>query len=162
MTLHTSKGLEFDNVFLVGLTEGIFPSARSLEERKKDALEEERRLCFVGITRARKNLYLTESEGFGVKGYSKVPSRFLFDIDQSLLQIVGEFPQDMRAQTAVQSKEFDGGSDRVYQKGDQLRHKVFGEGIVEDVDEKTRTYFIRFTNGIKPISFDYNGLSHIF
>ena len=162
MTLHTSKGLEFDNVFLVGLTEGIFPSARSLEERKKDALEEERRLCFVGITRAKKNLYLTESEGFGVKGYSKVPSRFLFDIDQSLLQIVGEFPQDMRAQTAVQSKEFDGGSNRVYQKGDQLRHKVFGEGIVEDVDEKTRTYFIRFTNGIKPISFDYNGLSHIF
>ena len=75
MTLHTSKGLEFDNVFLVGLTEGFFPSARSLEERKTEALEEERRLCFVGITRARKNLYLTESEGFGVKGYSKVPDR---------------------------------------------------------------------------------------
>ena len=162
MTLHTSKGLEFETVFLVGLTEGIFPSARSLEERKKEALEEERRLCFVGITRAKKNLYLTESEGFGVKGYSKVPSRFLFDIDPALLHTVGEVPQEMRHQTAVQSKEFDGGNDRVYKKGDQLRHKVFGEGIIEEVDEKTRTYFIRFTNGIKPISFDYKGLSHIF
>lgn len=162
MTLHTSKGLEFETVFLVGLTEGIFPSARSLEERKKEALEEERRLCFVGITRAKKNLYLTESEGFGVKGYSKVPSRFLFDIDSALLHTVGEVPQEMRHQTAVQSKEFDGGNDRVYKKGDQLRHKVFGEGIIEEVDEKTRTYFIRFTNGIKPISFDYKGLSHIF
>lgn len=162
MTLHTSKGLEFENVFLVGLTEGIFPSARSLEERKKDALEEERRLCFVGITRAKKCLYLTESEGFGVKGYSKVPSRFLFDIDQSLLNIVGEIPQDVSSQIAVQAAEFNGESNTIYKKGDQLRHKVFGEGIVEEVDEKTRTYYIRFTNGIKPVRFDYNGLSHIF
>lgn len=161
MTLHTSKGLEFDNEFLVGLTEGFFPSARSLEERKTEALEEERRLCFVGITRARKNLYLTESEGFGVKGYSKVPSRFLFDIDQSLLHIVGEIPQDVRVQFAAQVAESKDGK-RIYKKGDQLRHKVFGEGIVEDIDEKTQTYYIRFTNGIKPISFGYSGLSHIF
>ena len=161
MTLHTSKGLEFENVFLVGLTEGFFPSARSLEERRTEALEEERRLCFVGITRAKKNLYLTESEGFGVKGYSKVPSRFLFDIDQNLLHIVGEIPQDVRVQTAAQAAELSGGK-RIYKKGDQLRHKVFGEGIVEDVDEEKRTYYIRFTNGIKPISFSYNGLSHIF
>lgn len=76
--------------------------------------------------------------------------------------MVGEVPQEIKYQTAVQSKEFDGGNNRVYKKGDRLRHKVFGEGIIEDVDEKTRTCFIRFTNGIKPISFDYKGLSHIF
>lgn len=162
MTLHTSKGLEFENVFLVGLTEGIFPSARSLEERKKDALEEERRLCFVGITRAKSNLYLTESEGYGVKGYSKVPSRFIFDIDQSLLNILGELPLDVKVQLASQITEFNGEGGTIYKKGDQLRHKVFGEGIVEDVDIKTQTYYIRFTNGVKPISFSYNGLSHIF
>ena len=75
--------------FHVGLTEGSFPSARSLEERKNEALEEERRLCFVAVTRAKKRLYLTESEGFGVKGFSKVPSRFLFDIDKSLLEQIG-------------------------------------------------------------------------
>jgi len=162
MTVHTAKGLEFENVFLVGLTEGIFPSARSLEERKKDALEEERRLCFVGITRAKKNLYLTESEGFGVKGYSKVPSRFLFDIDDSLLHIVGELPENIKAQTENQAKDFNGEVENIYKKGDQIRHKVFGEGIIESVDEMTKTYYIRFVNGVKPINFNYNGLSHIF
>ncbi|MDD4164427.1 MAG: 3'-5' exonuclease [Eubacteriales bacterium] len=162
MTVHTAKGLEFDNVFLVGLTEGIFPSARSLEERKNDALEEERRLCFVAITRAKKNLYFTESEGFGVKGYSKVPSRFLFDIDKSLLDMVGEVPEDIKVQSAYQAREFSGVKVTIYKKGNQIRHKVFGEGIIEDVDELTKTYYIRFVNGVKPINFNYTGLSHIF
>lgn len=162
MTIHTSKGLEFDRVFLVGLTEGIFPSARSLEERKRDALEEERRLCFVAVTRAKKQLYLTESEGFGVKGYSKVPSRFLSDIDESLLDCIGEIPDELRAEQRLQIKRFDKTEAEVYKVGDQIRHKVFGEGIVEEVEEKTRTYYIRFVNGVKPINFNYNGLSHLF
>ena len=162
MTIHTAKGLEFDNVFLVCLTEGIFPSARSLEERKNDALEEERRLCFVALTRAKKRLYLTESEGFGVKGFSKVPSRFVLDIDKDLLEIIGEIPEELRAEQKIQASVFDKTTDEVYKVGDQIRHKVFGEGIVEEVDERTRTYYIRFVNGVKPINFSYTGLSHIF
>jgi len=162
MTIHTAKGLEFDNVFLVGLTEGIFPSARSLEERKKDALEEERRLCFVAVTRAKKRLWLTESEGFGVKGFSKVPSRFLFDIDGSLLSRVGVIPAEILEEHKHQARTFDKVDLQIYKVGDQLRHKVFGEGIVEEVDEQTQTYRIRFVSGVKPISFTYNGLSHIF
>lgn len=162
MTIHTSKGLEFDRVFLVGLTEGIFPSARSLEERKRDALEEERRLCFVAVTRAKKQLYLTESEGFGVKGYSKVPSRFLSDIDESLLDCIGEIPDELKAEQRLQIKRFDKTEAEVYKVGDQIRHKVFGEGMIEEVEEKTRTYYIRFVNGVKPINFNYNGLSHLF
>lgn len=162
MTIHTAKGLEFDHVFLVGLTEGIFPSARSLEERKNDALEEERRLCFVAVTRARKRLYLTESEGFGVKGYSKAPSRFVFDIDEKLLDIIGHIPAELRSQCVGQAREFDKREAVIYKVGDQVRHKVFGEGIIESVDESYRTYHIRFVNGIKPISFGYAGLAHIF
>ncbi len=162
MTIHTAKGLEFDNVFLVGLTEGIFPSARSLEERKKDALEEERRLCFVAVTRAKKRLYLTESEGFGVKGFSKVPSRFVFDIDGKLLSRIGEIPAEILEEHKHQSRTFDKVDLQIYKVGDQLRHKVFGEGVVEEVDEQTKTYRIRFVGGVKPISFTYNGLSHIF
>lgn len=162
MTLHTSKGLEFEKVFIVGLTEGIFPSARALEERKNDALEEERRLCFVGITRAKKNLFLTESEGFGVKGYSKVPSRFIFDIDKSLLHITGDLPEEIKAETLLQAKDFSKETEVVYKVGDQIRHKIFGEGMIESVEEKTKTYYIRFVNGVKPINFNYNGLSHIF
>mgnify|MGYP000983719664 CR=1 FL=1 len=162
MTVHTAKGLEFDHVFLVGLTEGIFPSARSLEERKNDALEEERRLCFVGITRAKKNLYLTESEGFGVKGYSKVPSRFIFDIDKNLLKMIGHLPDEIKIEATLQVEKFNKKTDVVYKVSDQIRHKVFGEGVIESVDEKTKTYYIRFVNGVKPINFNYNGLSHIF
>ncbi|HPS36094.1 MAG TPA: 3'-5' exonuclease, partial [Oscillospiraceae bacterium] len=153
---------EFDSVFLVGLTEGIFPSARALEDRKTEALEEERRLCFVGVTRAKKHLYLTESEGFGVKGFSKVPSRFLFDIDPKYLEIIGEIPDEIKEQSAVQVRAFDKITEVIYKVGDQMMHKVFGEGVIEVVDEKTKTYMIRFVNGIKPISFNYGGLSHIF
>lgn len=162
MTMHTAKGLEFDNVFVVGLTEGIFPSARSLEERKNEALEEERRLCFVAITRAKRKLYLTESEGIGVKGYSKVPSRFVFDIDAKLLDVCGNLPEDIQKEYVFQTKSFDKSSPVVYKVGDQIRHKVFGEGIIERIDEKNRTYYIRFVNGEKPINFNYVGLSHIF
>ncbi len=162
MTIHTAKGLEFDNVFLTGMTEGIFPSARSLEERKNEALEEERRLCFVAMTRAKNRLWLTESEGFGVKGFSKVPSRFLSDIDPSLLEMVGQLPDALLAEQQVQKKVFDKIEKTTYAVGDQVRHKAFGEGMVERVDEKTRTYYIRFVNGIRPISFDYTGLSHVF
>lgn len=162
MTAHTAKGLEFDNVFIVGLTEGIFPSARSLEERKNEALEEERRLMFVAMTRAKNSLYLTESEGFGVKGLSKVPSRFLFDIDENLLNVIGKIPDEIKSEQMVQARIFDKTASEIYKVGDQIRHKVFGEGIVEQVDEKTQTYYIRFVVGTKPIHFDYNGLSHIF
>lgn len=162
MTIHTAKGLEFDNVFIVGLTEGIFPSARSLEERKSEALEEERRLMFVAVTRAKKQLYLTESEGFGVKGFSKVPSRFVMDIDAQFLKTIGEVPEEMKAAQQIQAKVFDKTETEVYKVGDQIRHKVFGEGIVERVEESTKTYYIRFVNGTKPINFHYNGLSHIF
>lgn len=162
MTIHTAKGLEFDRVFLVGLTEGIFPSARSLEERQKEGLEEERRLCFVAMTRAQTRLYLTESEGFGVKGFSKVPSRFLSDIASDAYRCVGAVPSSLREESDRQIRQFDKTDPTVYQCGDQLRHKAFGEGIIEEVDEKTRTYYIRFVNGVRPISFDYPGLSHIF
>ncbi len=162
MTIHTAKGLEFEQVFLVGLTEGIFPSARSLEERRNEALEEERRACFVAVTRAKKRLYLTESEGFGVKGFSKVPSRFLSDIGRSHLEELGEIPEELRLEQQLQIRVFDKTDATVYQKGDRVRHKVFGEGVVEQVDEKNRTYYIRFVNGTKPISFGYAGLSHLF
>jgi len=85
MTLHSSKGLEFDIVFLVGLEEGLLPHSQNLEEMEK--LEEERRLCYVGMTRAKKKLYLTYARRrlfFGRTTFND-PSRFLQDIEQNLL-----------------------------------------------------------------------------
>ena len=86
MTLHGAKGLEFDHVFLPGWEEGIFPSARALEEKGQKSLEEERRLAYVGITRAKTNLYLsyaTSRYTYGVNNFS-IPSRFLSEMNSSV------------------------------------------------------------------------------
>ena len=77
MTIHAAKGLEFPYVFIIGLSEGIFPSSKTIEERRKMGLEEERRLCYVAITRAKKGLFLLDSEGYAQNGKEKLPSRFL-------------------------------------------------------------------------------------
>ena len=163
MTIHTSKGLEFPHVFVVGMSEGTFPSARALEERKDAALEEERRLCFVAMTRAKERLYMSESEGMGFKGWSKTPSRFLFDIEEESIKRVGEIPahiiEEMRRRIGLVKPSGEAGS---YVVGSQVKHKVFGEGVVEEIDEVGRTYTVRFMAGVKPISFDYQGLSQVF
>ncbi len=86
MTLHGAKGLEFDHVFLPGWEEGIFPSARAIEEKGNKALEEERRLAYVGITRAKSNLYMsyaTSRYTYGVNNFS-IPSRFLSEMNSSV------------------------------------------------------------------------------
>lgn len=110
MTIHQSKGLEFPVVFVVGLSEGIFPNYRSMREGKLRALEEERRLMYVAVTRARQRLYLTESEGYNVTTrVDKYPSRFLAEITPSYLKHEGKMDpaiwQDsarLRAQTDFQ------------------------------------------------------------
>lgn len=91
MTLHASKGLEFKNVFMVGMEEGLFPHSRSLMDREE--LEEERRLCYVGMTRAKENLFLSYTRKrlyFGSVAYNAV-SRFLGDIEESLLESINDY-----------------------------------------------------------------------
>lgn len=86
MTVHQSKGLEFPCVFIIGLSEGAFPSHRSLRERKAKALEEERRLMYVAVTRAEESLFLTEAEGYNVQTRTeKFPSRFIMEINRQFL-----------------------------------------------------------------------------
>ncbi|HBU21697.1 TPA: ATP-dependent DNA helicase PcrA, partial [Candidatus Beckwithbacteria bacterium] len=90
MTMHNSKGLEFDTVFMIGMEEGLFPHSRS--SFNKEDLEEERRLCYVGMTRAKRQLYLSYARGrfyFGRRNYNTV-SRFLADIDEGLLEFVNQ------------------------------------------------------------------------
>ncbi|MBQ5556336.1 MAG: UvrD-helicase domain-containing protein, partial [Erysipelotrichaceae bacterium] len=89
-TIHSAKGLEFDVVFVIGLSEGIFPSERTMAEGQK-GLEEERRLAYVAYTRAKKLLYLTESNSFSyVIQSAKLPSRFIKEIDQDFIDNVDE------------------------------------------------------------------------
>ncbi|MDR0286635.1 MAG: hypothetical protein LBI03_02850 [Clostridiales bacterium] len=144
------------------MPEKIFPSARALEERREDALEEERRLCYVAMTRAKKQLYMTESEGSGFRGYMKTPSRFLFDIGDEYITRIGHISEEIMEEHALQTVIRKPTGTEFLPVGTNVKHKVFGEGVIEAVDENTRTYTIRFLIGTKPIRFEYQGLSQVF
>jgi len=128
MTLHSAKGLEFPLVFICGMEEGLFPSDRSTEEPGR--LEEERRLCYVGITRARKQLYLSHAESrrlYGSETYPS-PSRFLKEIPAEItneVRIIGS------ATTTAANKSWDTPEEvGEFYLGQRVSHAKFGEGIV--------------------------------
>lgn len=146
MTVHTAKGLEFPVVFLCGMNEGIFPSRKT---RTKNGMEEERRLAFVAMTRAEDRLYLTEAEGTNLDGTPRFPSRFILDIDRKYLSFRPEVNESLWTagkayveRTSAYLK--DDGEKGHFRPGDRVRHTVFGEGTIEEVDEKNNSYRIRF------------------
>jgi len=133
MTLHSAKGLEFPLVFLVGLEDGLFPSQRSLDEPGR--LEEERRLAYVGITRARETLILSYAETrrlHGVETYNR-PSRFLHELPRELLNEVR--PRVQVSRPAYAGRFVDDGGDALPLKlGQHVRHATFGDGVVIDAE----------------------------
>jgi DNA helicase-2/ATP-dependent DNA helicase PcrA len=130
MTLHSAKGLEFKLVFLVGMEEGLFPSQQSVDDVGR--LEEERRLCYVGMTRAMQQLYLTYAESrrlYGRETYPR-PSRFLREIPAEFLQEVRMRATISRPVTAVQAKATSLQATGSYKLGQRVSHAKFGEGVV--------------------------------
>jgi len=161
MTIHTAKGLEFPYVFLCCFTEGILPNHRSIKQSR--SLEEERRLTYVAITRAKKAFYMTESEGFNYQtGMSKVPSRFLFEIKDNLYVRQGVLPKYLidEAKRQIEMTDYATVPYHSFEAGDTVTHQVFGKGIVTEVDDYNRIYMIRFekTDSVKPIRFEWPGL----
>lgn len=146
MTVHSAKGLEFPCVFLCGMNEGIFPSRKV---RTRAAMEEERRLAFVAVTRAQRELYLTESAGRNLDGTPRYPSRFLLDIDQNLLEyavppqegLIRETKDYIRLSEKWIEEE---GRPAAFARGQRVRHPIFGEGTVEETDMERKAYLIRF------------------
>ncbi|WP_027947593.1 DNA helicase II [Litchfieldella anticariensis] len=138
MTLHSAKGLEFPIVFIAGVEEGLFPHKMSLEEPGR--LEEERRLCYVGVTRAMRKLYLTYAELRRLHGKETFqrPSRFLRELPEELLEEVRLRGQISRPVTATRptmglsrQTSVDGGDDLpVLSLGQRVSHPLFGEGII--------------------------------
>ncbi|MFP5440091.1 MAG: DNA helicase II [Gammaproteobacteria bacterium] len=129
MTLHAAKGLEFPLVFLVGLEEGVFPSSQSADEAGR--LEEERRLCYVGITRAMKRLVLTRAESRRLYGEEKynAPSRFLREIPPELVHEV-RLASARISRPLGTSGAYPFAQPSAYRLGQRVRHPTFGEGIV--------------------------------
>ncbi|MDP1665801.1 MAG: DNA helicase II [Methylobacter sp.] len=130
MTLHSAKGLEFKQVFLVGMEEGLFPSQQSVDDVGR--LEEERRLCYVGITRAMRQLYLTYAESrrlYGRETYPK-PSRFLREIPAEHIQEVRMRATVTRPVTSVKPKAQLLQTEGKYKLGQRVSHAKFGEGVV--------------------------------
>lgn len=134
MTLHSAKGLEFPVVFLTGLEEGLFPHQRSLSDDTQ--LEEERRLCYVGITRARQELYLSYAQSRRLHGTDQypMPSRFIHELPDELLEPVRLMGAD---RYATSSSDFSSAADEIsgdYYLGQQVMHPRFGEGTVTNLE----------------------------
>ena len=120
MTIHTAKGLEFETVFLTGLEDGLFPLYRAYEDVTGMELEEERRLCYVGITRAKKNLFLSYASSrltYGNWNSSK-KSIFLHELDM-----------DTKSKT-IKCQETSSTNKREFKDGERVFHEKFGEGMV--------------------------------
>ena len=145
MTVHASKGLEFPHVFLCGMNEGIFPSRKV---RTLEGMEEERRLAFVAMTRAVRGLYLSEAAGSNLDGSPRYPSRFLLDVDQKLLDYTEPVPEgligEVRTYLKLSAREMAMEEASLYEPGQRVRHRIFGEGTVLEADREKRAHVIQF------------------
>jgi DNA helicase-2/ATP-dependent DNA helicase PcrA len=133
MTLHNAKGLEFRAVFLVGMEEGVFPHARSIEEQ---GIEEERRLAYVGLTRAQERLTLTHAATrslWGSRDY-RLPSRFLEELPQGEIQQERLRPASWSGYNAPRASQAPTGTAPDLSTGDSVRHSTLGEGVVVRIE----------------------------
>jgi DNA helicase-2/ATP-dependent DNA helicase PcrA len=143
ITLHAAKGLEFPVVFMLGMEEGVLPHIRSFDDPEQ--MEEERRLCYVGITRAKQRLYLVRAFRRALMGMSTTnpPSRFLRDVPENLVHFlsrredernaarIGALPgRERAARMAATPAPIAVPSDPAFAPGDHVRHEKFGEGLV--------------------------------
>jgi DNA helicase-2/ATP-dependent DNA helicase PcrA len=152
MTLHSAKGLEFAVVFLAGMEEGLFPHARALDE--EGGLEEERRLCYVGMTRARQRLYLSYARNRMIFGSATpgIPSRFLDEVPAELIVRGQPSPPPPAAAAWEEEREV-----VALSAGDIVRHAAFGEGRVLEVEgEGVRAVVtVQFAVGVKRLALGY-------
>ena len=166
MTLHSAKGLEFKLVFMVGLEEGLFPSQQATDDIGR--LQEERRLCYVGITRAMEQLYLTHAESrrlYGKDSYPS-PSRFLRELPPESMQEIRMRANVNRPITSASSGNVGGFSGKTgkYRLGQNVRHEKFGEGVVlqTEGDGDQERVQINFRNaGIKWLMLAYAKLETV-
>ncbi len=152
MTFHSAKGLEFKVVFMVGMEEGIMPHINAFDEEK--GIEEERRLCYVGITRAKERLYLTNAKMRMLYGeeHMNPPSRFISEISEEYIE--SNIVEDKKVDKSLlyNSENFE------FQAGDVVNHLSFGRGVVIGTDERFVSVAFNKRFGIKKFLKNYKGL----
>ena len=151
MTVHAVKGLEFDYVFIIGMEEGIFPHFNSIMEGSNEAIEEERRLCYVAITRAKKDLWIINTKKRMLYGQtsSNPPSRFIDEIDEKYLDIEKKTTSLFGKVNKLKKENFFINANTDYQVGDKINHDDYGEGIITAVDKRIITVAFPFPLGVK-------------
>ncbi len=157
MTIHSAKGLEFTVVFLIGMEEGIFPHANSLLE--DNGLEEERRLCYVGITRAKEILYLTNSKRRMLYGKDTMnpPSRFIDEIKSDYIERIDTIKDE--AQKIASSEMYIEGSNDDLNVGDTINHDTLGIGVILSVDGSFIE--VAFKTGIKKLMKNHKSIKKV-
>ena len=176
MTIHSAKGLEFNTVFVTGLEEGILPHQNSIEDN--DDVEEERRLLYVAMTRARKSLYLSYCQRNRYRDYMpSLPSRFLYEIPDENKHDEDAFEEQRQVSYSVRNsktlyrtqmkrtEEYKKGKETVlksflstgnllqnedshrgdakFQTGQKVKHKIFGEGVIQDMEKGSNGYRVK-------------------
>ena len=157
MTIHSAKGLEFDNVFVIGLEEGIFPHTNCLNDFNE--VEEERRLCYVSITRARKKLWLINAKRRTIYGMDSMnpPSRFIKEIDDELLE--SDAKEENIMPKIVKKNMIDTNAD--YNMGDKIKHDTFGLGVIVGIDKSILTIAFPHPVGIKKLMKGHKSIKKI-
>ena len=158
MTMHAVKGLEFDYVFVIGMEEGLFPHSNSMES--SDELEEERRLCYVAITRAKKKLYIVNARSRMLYGRvsSNIPSRFISEMGEDVLDEIKKDTSNLTNKKIDKEKMFN--EDNDLHPGDFVKHDKYGSGVVINIDGSIAT--ISFTHsGVKKLMKNHKSIKKV-
>ena len=142
MTIHSAKGLEFDNVFIIGMEEGLFPHTNSMVSHEE--IEEERRLCYVAVTRAKKYLELINAKRRMIYGNdsANLPSRFINEIDEKNIEKENSVNEKIVKEDFIDETQ-------EYVLGEKVEHDVYGVGIIVGIKDKTLDIAFSHQYGIK-------------
>ena len=163
MTIHSVKGLEFDYVFVLGMEEEIFPHYNSIREGTNAAIEEERRLCYVAITRARKKLWLLNAKRRMLFGQvqSNLASRFLDEIDSKYIEEENERKSIFKKTSNFIKENMLRDDEVIYKEGDLISHTDYGEGVIISVDKSIITVAFKHPYGIKKLMKNHKSISKL-
>ena len=163
MTVHAVKGLEFDYVFVTGMEEGIFPHYNAINDGSRSAIEEERRLCYVAITRAKKDLWLLNAKRRMLFGNTQtnLPSRFMEEIDPKYLEVENNRKSVFKKVNNFVKEEMFNKTDVDYQPGDLISHTEYGQGVIISVDKSIITVAFPHPYGVKKLMKNHKSISKV-